>query len=279
MTTPHAPVLVLGGTGRTGHRVARRLTAAGHAVRIGSRAGNPRFDWHDPSTYGPVLDGADAAYLAYSPDLAMPGAAEALGAVSARAVELGVRRLVLLSGRGEEGARHSERAVRESGADVTVLRCAWFAQNFSENFLLDPVRAGVLALPAGGVREPFVDLEDVAEVAVRALTTPGHAGRTYELTGPELLSFHDVAAHLTRATGRTVVYEPVTAAEFVRRATADGMPAELSEAFADLFAAILDGRNESTTRDVVDVLGRPPTPFVDYVARTAATGVLDPVRV
>ncbi|MDT0166595.1 NmrA family NAD(P)-binding protein [Actinotalea sp. AC32] len=280
MTTTHAPqtITVLGGTGHTGRRVAARLAGAGHLVRIGSRAGSPRFDWHDPATYDALLDGADAAYLAYSPDLAMPGAAEELGAVAARAAALGVRRLVLLSGRGEEGARVSEQAVRDADVPLTVLRCAWFAQNFSEHFLVEPVRAGVLALPAGTVREPFVDLEDVADVAVRALTAPGHEGRTYELTGPGLLTFGDVADQISAATGLEVRYEAVTPDEFVALAASD-MPVELAEAFAELFSSILDGRNESTTADVEQVLGRPATPFAAYVARTAGTGAWTAVRV
>ena len=177
------PTLVLGGTGKTGRRVAQRLAARGLPVRIGSRGAEPRFDWEDSATWGPALRGIDAAYVAYSPDLAMPGAADTLGAFANLAVELGVPRLVLLSGRGEPAAERAEAAVRASGAQLTIVRSAWFAQNFSEDFWLDFVLGGEVALPAGDTPEPFVDADDIADVAVAALTDDAHIGQLYELTG------------------------------------------------------------------------------------------------
>src|SRR4051795_9619093 len=180
--------VVLGGTGKTGRRVVERLEADGHAVRGASRASEPRFDWEDASTWGPALDGATAAYITYFPDLAVPGAAEAVGAVAALAVQRGARRLVLLSGRGEEEAQRAERAVMDSGAAWTVVRCSWFAQNFSEGYLLDSVLAGEVALPVDAIGEPFVDVEDIADVVAAALTQDGHEGQVYELTGPRLLT-------------------------------------------------------------------------------------------
>jgi uncharacterized protein YbjT (DUF2867 family) len=262
--------LVTGGTGKTGRRVATALTALGHQVRIGSR---PAFDWADPGTWAAALDGVDAAYLSYYPDLSFPGAAEVIGAVARRAADAGVRRLVLLSGRGEPEAEPAEQAVRESGVDTTVLRCAWFAQNFSEHFLLGPVLDGVIALPAGEITEPFLDVEDVADVAVAALTRDGHQGRTYELTGPRLLGFAQIAAELSAATGRDIRYLPVTPAQYTTAAAAAGVPAEEIEPLTDLFTRVLDGHNAFVTTDVERVLGRPARDFADYVRRTAATGV------
>ena len=159
--------LIVGGTGKTGRRVAERLKGRGAAVRIGSRSADPPFDWEDPKTWEPALRGASAAYITYYPDLAVPGAAEKVGALAELAVKIGVRRQVLLSGRGEEGAVLGEQAVKSSGADWTILRCGWFNQNFSEGAFLEQVLSGEVALPAGSVKEPFVDADDIADAAAR----------------------------------------------------------------------------------------------------------------
>ncbi|MFD6065785.1 Rossmann-fold NAD(P)-binding domain-containing protein [Amycolatopsis lurida] len=263
-------VLVLGATGKTGSRVAQRLTEQGVAVRKASR---PGFDWNDRSTWTAAVTGISAAYLTYYPDLAFPGAAEAIRDFSKLAVEHGVRRLVLLSGRGEEEAVVSEQGVRDSGAQWTVVRASWFAQNFSEHFLLEPVLAGEIVLPAGRVTEPFIDVEDIADVVVTALTTDGHDGEVYELTGPRLLGFADAAAEIGKASGREIQYVPVSAAEFAAGAAEQGVPEEEIEGLTDLFTRVLDGRNESLTGDVEKVLGRPARDFSEYAAKAAATGV------
>jgi uncharacterized protein YbjT (DUF2867 family) len=278
VTDPSPLIAVLGGTGTTGRRVVERLERLGHPVRVGSRRGTPAFDWDDPSTWDAALEGVGVAYLAYSPDVSFPGAAEAVAGVAAAAVRHGVRRLVLLSGRGEEDAWPAERAVREAGAEWTVLRCSWFAQNFSEHFLLEPVLAGEIALPAADVAEPFLDVDDLADVAVAALTEDGHTGRTYELTGPRLLTFTDVAAELTRATGRPIRYVPMTAEAYAGAAAGWGVPVEDVAALTDLFTRVLDGHNAFVCDDVRHVLGRPARDFADYARTAAATGVwsLDP---
>lgn len=267
--------LITGGTGRTGRRVANRLRGPDGRLRrrIGSRSGRPPFDWHDPSTWDAALAGVKRAYLCYNPDLAFPGVADMIGAFSARAVRAGVEYLVILSGRGEDGALASEQAVRESGADWTVVRSAWFAQNFSEHFLLDGVRRGEIAMPAGLFTEPFVNLEDVAEIAAAALTQPGHAGKVYELTGPRLMTFADAVEEIARAVGRPVRYRAVTAAEFADGAVAGGVPRPEAEALAALFGEILDGRGSSLTADIQQVLGRPAGDFADYARRAASSGV------
>ncbi len=269
-TKNNETVLVLGATGKTGRRVAQRLTDQGIEVRKASR---PGFDWDDRSTWTAAVTGISSAYLTYYPDLAFPGAAEAIRDFSKLAVEHGVRRLVLLSGRGEEEAVVSEQGVRDSGAEWTVVRASWFAQNFSEHFLLEPVLAGEIVLPAGQVTEPFIDVEDIVDVVVTALTTDGHGGRVYELTGPRLLSFTDVAAEISKASGRDVQYVPVSAAEFAAGAAEQGVPEEEIEGLTDLFTRILDGRNESLTGDVEKVLGRPARDFSEYATKAAASGV------
>ncbi|MFO7253723.1 MAG: NAD(P)H-binding protein [Actinomycetes bacterium] len=263
--------LVLGGTGKTGRRVAERLRARGRTVRVGSRAGSPPFDWDDPGTWPAALSGAAAVYLTYQPDLAVPGAAERIADFARLAARSGVRRVVMLSGRGEAAAHAAEQGVRESGMAWTVLRSAWFHQNFSEGPLAAAVGAGELALPAGEVAEPFVDAGDIADVAVAALTADGHAGRTYELTGPRLLTFAEAAAELGRAIGRPVRYRPVSAAEFEAAAAAE-LPAAEARLLAELFTTTLDGRNAYLTDDVPHLLGRPGTDFAAYARRAAASG-------
>ncbi|MEV6263312.1 NAD(P)H-binding protein [Streptomyces sp. NPDC051784] len=266
-----APVLVIGATGKTGRRVAERLHGLGLTVRPGSRRSGVPFVWEDESTWGAALSGAGAAYVTYYPDLGFPGAREAVGRFAEVAVEHGVRRLVLLSGRGEEGAVAAEDALKASGCAWTVVRASWFDQNFSESFFLDPVRAGELALPTGDAVEPFVDADDIADVVVAALTDDRHVGRTYELSGPRLLSFTDIARELSAATGRTITYTPVSADDYRAALREAGEPEE----FADLFTLIVDGRNARPVHGVREALGREPRDFTDYAVKTAATGVWD----
>lgn len=261
--------LVLGGTGKTGRRVAQRLVARGLPTRIGSRAGRPPFDWEDRATWGPVLQGVGAVYVTYFPDLAFPGATERVDAFVRLAVREGVRRLVLLAGRGEPAVQAAEQAVRNSGTDWTIIRANWFAQNFSEPPLLDAVMSGEIALPAGEAVEPFVDAEDVAAVAAAALTGDAHAGQIYELSGPRLLTFDDVAAEISKAANREVRYVPITVDECKKALAEQGRPTE----FADLFEHILDGRNANLTDGVRRALGRAPRDFSDFARVAATTGV------
>ncbi|RSS83383.1 NmrA family NAD(P)-binding protein [Streptomyces sp. WAC06614] len=263
--------LVIGGHGKTGRRVAERLTAQGRAVRIGSRSGEPPFVWEDSATWGPALEGVDRVYITYYPDLAFPGAAEQVAEFSKVAVAKGARRLVLLSGRGEEAAEVSEENVKASGADWTIVRSSWFNQNFSESFFLEPVLAGEIALPTGDAVEAFVDADDIADVVVAALTDDKHIGRTYELSGPRLLSYSDVAAELSKATGREITYVSVTNEQYRAVLRENGLP----EDFADLFTMILDGRNAHLVHGVEEALGRKPKDFSDFAREAAASGVWD----
>lgn len=265
-------VLVTSGTGKTGHRVVERLTALGVPVRAGSRSGEVRFDWADESTWGPALAGADAAYVAYFPDLAAPGAVEAMRTFGGLAVRHGVRRLVLLSGRGEPAAVLAEDALRESGADLTVVRAAFFAQNFSEGAMTEGVLAGEIPFPAGDTAEPWVDADDLADVVVKALTEEGHAGLVHELTGPQLLTLADVAAALSAATGRPVRYVPMSGAEYAGLLERYGLPEGEAQWLAELFTTLLDGHNSSTTDGVKRVLGREPKAFADFARDAAAAG-------
>lgn len=282
MTSPRnapaaAPVLVLGANGKTGRRVRQRLEAAGVPVRAGSRSGTPRFDWDDAETWGPALAGARSAYVTFQPDVAIPGALATVTAFFAAAREHGVDRLVLLSGRGEEEAVAAEEALKASGADWTVLSAAWFFQNFSEDFYLEPIRAGHVALPvAAAAPEPFIDADDIADVAFAALTEPGHSGKRYELTGPRAMTFAEAFAAIAAATGRPLRLETVTPEDYAAGLRADGLPQPMVDLLVYLFTNLLDGRNSQPTDGVRQALGRPPRDYADYVTRTAASGVWAP---
>lgn len=264
--------LVVGGTGTTGRRVAAQLTALGRPVRIGTRSSNPRFDWDDADTWAPALDGVAGAYLTYSPDLGMPEAAGRISRFAELARSCGVRRVVLLAGRGQHGHAPAERALQESGLEWTVVRSAWFAQNFSEGFLADLVADDTLAVPADDARDAFLDVDDLAAVVVTALTEDGHSGKLYELTGPRLLGFADAAAEISRARGAQLAYVPITEADFVAGLAADGTPAEFTEVLGEVFAELRSGANASTTGDVERVLGRPPRDFATFADAAVAAG-------
>ena len=265
--------LVLGGTGKTGRRVAERLKAMGVPTRIGSRSGTPPFDWDDPSTWAAALQEVKAVYVTYAPDLAVPAAPPAIRAFSDLAVKSGVQRLVLLSGRGEEEAQRCERIVQNAGAAWTILRASWFNQNFSEGAFQELVLGGVVALPAGPVGEPFVDVDDIAEVAVAALTEDGHAGQLYELTGPRLLTFTEAVAEIAQASGREVRYQQISAEMFTTALAEQHVPAEAVGLLNYLFTTVLDGRNAYLTDGVQRALGRPPRDFSDYARNATASGV------
>ncbi|MDQ3237432.1 MAG: NAD(P)H-binding protein, partial [Actinomycetota bacterium] len=242
--------LVLGGTGKTGRRMVERLTARGLPTRVGSRSGEPPFDWEDRATWAPALRNVRSVCVTYYPDLAMPGAADTIRSFAELAVRSGIRRLVLLSGRGEEEAERSEQTVRQSGVDWPILRASFFSQNFSESFFLEPVLGGELALPAGNVAEPFVDAEDIADVAVAALTEDGHGDQLYELTVPRLLTFAQAVGEIARAAGREVSYVPVSAEQFASTLAQDGVPPEFTALLTYLFTKVLDSRNAHLTDGV-----------------------------
>lgn len=273
--TEDNPILVLGATGKTGRRVIERLTEAGIPIRAGSRTANPPFDWNEPATWAPALDGVRSAYISYYPDLAAPGGVEATGKFAKLAVEMGITRLVLLSGRGEAEAERAEQVVAESGADLTIIRSTWFMQNFSEGDFRGQLLSGEVTLPAGDMVEPFVDADDIADVAVAALTEDGHVGQLYELTGPRLLTFAEAIAEIAHATGREIRYAPVSVAEFAGVMASQDVPSEAIEIFSFLFGEILDGRNAHLVDGVQRALGREPRDFTEFVRDAAAAGAWD----
>jgi len=266
-------VLVSGGKGKTGSRVVQRLTELGYPVRIGSRSSVTPFDWRNSQTWEPVLQGMDAVYITYQPDLAVPEAVPAIKQFSDLAVKKGVKHLVLLSGRGEPEAQECERIVMNAGANWTIVRASWFFQNFSEGYMLEPILAGFVALPVGDMGEPFIDTDDIAEVVVTALTNDIHHGQLYEVTGPRLLSFKDAIREIATATGRSIQYQEVSIDEYTGMLKEYQVPQEYIGLLSYLFTEVLDGRNAVLTDGIELVLGRKPTDFSAWVAKTAATGV------
>ncbi len=266
-------ILVLGATGKTGRRIVERLEAKGIPTRKGSRSAFPSFDWNNEANWDECLAGVETVYINYAPDLAIPGATDSIQAFVDRAKQHGVKRLVLLSGRGEEEAQACERIVQDSGVDWTVVRASWFNQNFSEGAFVEMVQAGQITLPAVDTPEPFVDVDDIADVAVAALTEPGHTGEVYEVTGPRMLTLADVAAEISRASDRDIAYVPVPHDAFVAEVASSGAPKDVVWMLDYLFSTVLDGRNAYLTDGVQRALGRPPRSFSDYAREIAATGV------
>ncbi|MDQ3505424.1 MAG: NmrA family transcriptional regulator, partial [Actinomycetota bacterium] len=217
--------------------------------------------------------GTTAAYISYFPDIGAPGAPEAIEAFAQAALDVGAHRLVLLSGRGEDAAQRAEQAVQDSGAAWTIVRCSWFNQNFSESVFLGPVLAGQVGLPPDTIPEPFLDADDVADVAVAVLTEEGHADQVYELTGPRLLTWAEAVGEIAKASGRDIRYVPISLEQFTAGLAEAGEPEELVSLLAYLFAEVMDGRNASLTDGVQRALGREPRGFADYARAAAATGV------
>lgn len=267
--------LVLGGTGKTGRRVVQRLEAKGIETRIGSRSGSPAFDWDDEHSWEAALENVRAVYITYVPDLAVPGAYEIVQRFVDRAVQGGVRRLVILSGRGEEEAQRCEGIVKASGVEWTVVRASWFMQNFSEGEFAGMIHAGAITLPAADIPEPFIDVNDIADVATAALTEDGHHGEVYEVTGPRMLTHDEVAAEISAATGRSVSFVRIPAEAFAGALAESGAPEDIQWLLSYLFSTVLDGRNAHVCDGVERALGRKPADFSDYARRIAARGTWD----
>ncbi|HEX3007035.1 MAG TPA: NmrA family NAD(P)-binding protein [Bacteroidales bacterium] len=269
----NSKILVLGSTGKTGKRVVNRLQDLQTPVRLGSRKALPPFDWDEPGNWSDVLADIESVYITFHPDLAVPQAVEKIKLFTETASAGNVKKLVLLSGRGEKEAQVCERIVMNSGLNWTIVRASWFMQNFSESFLLDSVLSNEVVVPSVGSREPFVDADDIADVAVAALTDNRHSHQIYELTGPELLSFELVTSQIAKALNRNIHYSEVSIDEYVSILKSFHLPDDYISLIQYLFTEVLDGRNESVTHDIEKVLGRKPTSFKEYIDKTLETGV------
>lgn len=268
-----SPILIIGKNGKTGARVNQRLQALGYTTRPVSRSTTPSFDWENPATWASAIKGSRSAYVTYQPDLAVPNAEAAIKEFVRVAGENGLKHIVLLSGRGEEGAQRAEEILKASGISWNIVRCSWFCQNFSESFMLEGILAGELVLPAADTVEPFVDVDDIADVAVAALTEPGHRNRLYELTGPRALSFAQCIKEISEALGRTVKYTTVPVDDYIDALREQDVPEDLQWLLRELFTVVFDGRNCNVMPGVEEVLNRPPTDFKTYVQKTIESGV------
>ncbi|GLY54628.1 NmrA family protein [Lentzea sp. NBRC 102530] len=249
-------VLVLGATGKTGRRVTALL---GPAARPASRSASTKFDWSDQDTWEPAVAGTTAVYV-------VPPENPLLLAEFVRvAVKAGVTRFVLLSMRGAPGDDPFEAAIKDSGAEWTILRPTWFMQNFDEDVFAPSIEHGELAVPAGQGVHPFIDAVDIAEVAVVALTRPGHHGQTYDLSGGEVLSFPEVLARISAVTGKPVRYVDLPEAEFTPVLLEHGYSEEIAELITMLIVLIREGKEAHIADGVQRVLGRAPRTFADYL--------------
>ncbi|OEK05593.1 NmrA family NAD(P)-binding protein [Roseivirga misakiensis] len=267
-------ILVIGGTGKTGHRVVKGLTQLGHNVTIGSRNGSPAFNWGDFSTFAPALKGMNRAYIVYYPDLAVPGAKEAITALAEAALNEGLEKVVLLSGKGEAEAEACEKIIANSGLNYTLVRASWFNQNFSEGSFLDFVLAGQVALPMPEAKIPFVDADDIGEVVTKVLVDDSYNGKTVTVTGPRKMTFKEAVEVMSEGIGREIQYIPISIEEFKAEMKAAGLPDSYVWLFGYLFQEVLGNPdNQEVSNDVQRVLGRSATDFSDYVEKTVATGI------
>ncbi len=267
-------ILVIGGTGKTGRRVAERLTQQGHHVSIGSRKGTPSFDWDDPTTYAKALKGMDRAYIVYYPDLAVPGARNAIGALTEAALKAGLEKVVLLSGKGEKEAEACEQIVANSGLNYTLVRASWFNQNFSEGAFLDFVLSGQVALPMAEAEIPFVDADDIADVVAKVLVDDSYNGQTITVTGPEKITFRDAVETIATGIGKPIHFQPISIEEFKEGMKGAGLPDSYVWLFGYLFEEVLgNADNQVVSHDYEKLLGRPATDFNTYVEKTVASGV------
>lgn len=272
MTTEN--ILVIGGTGKTGNRVAQQLTAQGHNVRIVGRKTNPVFDWERPETYANALQNMDRAYIVYYPDLAVPGAKDAISKLTSEALKAGLDKVVLLSGKGETEAEACEQIVANSGLNYTLVRASWFNQNFSEGAFLNFVLNGVVALPMPDAEIPFVDADDIAEVVSKVLLDDSYNGKIITVTGPEKKTFKELVVIMANEMDRELQYVPITIDEFKDGMRNAGLPDSYVWLFGYLFKEVLGNPdNQEVTNDVEQVLGRKATSFETYAQKTAATGI------
>ncbi len=265
--------LIIGKQGKTGQRVNTLLQNNGYKTRAVSRSTNTVFDWQKPETWLNAMQGCQSAYVCFQPDLAVPAAAKAIAEFIRLAKVAGVEHIVLLSGRGEEGALHAEQLLIKSGLSWNIVRTSWFAQNFSEGFLIEGIINGQLALPAGDIAEPFIDADDIAEVAFACLTKPELREQVFELTGPELLSFRDCVNIISELSQKPIEFLPISAGQFLQALKQQGLPDDVRWLMNELFTVVMDGRNSYVVNGVEKALGRPASTFSDYVRKTLATNV------
>ncbi len=265
-------ILIVGKHGKTGRRVNSLLQANGYQTKAVSRSTEPAFDWLKPENWREAMRGCNQAYVCYQPDLAVPQAELAINAFLTVAKQEGIQHIVLLSGRGEDGAQQAEQQVINSGLTWNIVRASWFAQNFSEGFMIDGILNGEIALPASDIPEPFIDVDDIAEVAYACITSPKLNNQLIEITGPHLLTFKDCVEIISEEIKKPIHHTAITVKEFLSSLQQQNMPEEMLWLMNELFSVVMDGRNSQVTHGVETLLGRPATSFREYARKTAASG-------
>ncbi|EMJ90210.1 SDR family oxidoreductase [Leptospira meyeri] len=265
--------LIIGSSGKTGSRILSKLKQANYPVRLGSRKAEPSFDWENPEGWEKALKGINQVYISYQPDLAVPSSLKAIQSLVQVCQKNEVKRLVLLSGRGEPEARACEQIVQNSGLEWTILRSSWFLQNFSEGMFLDSTLEGKVLFPRVAAKEPFVDLDDLCDLAFDSLVTDKHKNKLYELTGPELVSFKDVFQTIAKTTNQSILFEELPLDDYLVTLKEFGLPDDVLWLIDYLFRTVLDGRNESVSNDLELALGRKPKDFQTYAKETAKSGI------
>lgn len=274
--------LVIGATGTTGSRTAAQLTAAGHRVRAASRRATPvagaepvPFDWYDSATHAAALDGVDRVHLI--PPVGDSDPAAIMLPFLRRARTAGVHRAVLLSSsaipEGGPAVGTVHQALPGLFEQWAVLRPSWFMQNFTGTHVhARSIRdEGIIRTATGSGRVGFVDAEDIAAVAVRALTDEQAPNTDLVLTGPEALGYDDIATIITEVTGRAVVHRRLSYEEMRDRLTAQ-VPVEFAAILAGLDRAIAQGAEDRVTDTVQRLTGRPPRAFRALLEREMRCG-------
>jgi uncharacterized protein YbjT (DUF2867 family) len=284
MTNSQQTTLVLGGTGRTGSRVAKNLIERGLSARTAARGdADVRFDWDDRTTHGPALSGVDSVYLV-TPVMRVDFAPQVSDFLDL-AQAAGVRHVTYLSAYGVDQLP-PDWAIRSVELDLlsrtglthSILRPAWVMQNFTDDHL--PLVEGLITVPTGDGTEAFVDAEDIATVAAETLANPGaHAGAQYAPTGPEALTVADVAKVIGDVLGRPVKHNDMDREAWISGAVASGfVPAEYGEMLRWLTGTIASGNGSRPTEDVRKVTGAPPTSVADFAKRNAQAWTADAAR-
>ncbi len=272
-----SPILIIGKNGKTGTRVNQRLQSLGYETRAVSRSTSPTFDWENSDTWRPAIKDTRSAYVTYQPDLAVPNAEATIKEFVQLAKDVGLEHIVLLSGRGEDGAQRAENVVKTSGLSWNIVRASWFAQNFSESFMLEGILDGELVLPAGDIAEPFIDVDDIADVVVSALTQTSHRNKLFEVTGPRALTFAQCIDEISEAIGHPLKFTSIPVDVYINALNDQGVPAEMQWLLRELFTVVFDGRNCKVKSGVEEALGRPATDFKTYIHKAIESGVWNPL--
>ena len=272
-----SPILIIGKNGKTGARVNQRLQTLGYKTRAVSRSTSPSFDWENSDTWRPAIEGTRSAYVTYQPDLAVPNAEATIKEFVQLAKDVGLEHIVLLSGRGEDGAQRAEEILKTSGLSWNIVRASWFAQNFSESFMLEGILDGELVLPAGDIVEPFIDVDDIADVVVAALTETSHRNKLFEVTGPRALTFAQCIDEISDAIGHPLKFTSIPVDAYINALNEQGVPKEMQWLLRELFTVVFDGRNCEVMSGVEEALGRPATDFKTYIHKAIESGVWNPL--